>query len=282
MLDHPRTDRTRRTGDDVEHAFGEAGFDRDLAEFDRGQRRRRRRLEDDGAACSERGSNLPRCEQQRKVPGNDGADYADGLAERIGHVGGNRRRQRLAVVFCRRARVELEAIHDRADFAIGRRYRLAVVAHLEERDLRRALGDQRGHLINDFCAPRCRRRGPASVEGAAGSGYSGVDVVARCVGDVGDLLAGCRIEVGIHRCRPMHPAIDCRSGVCRAAVVVVRHVAAFNSARSNTVAIPWPTPMHIVASAYRPLRRRSSCKQRRHDTGAAARRADDRARSRRR
>lgn len=39
MFDHPRADRSRRAGHDIKHAFGQAGFERDLTELYRSERR---------------------------------------------------------------------------------------------------------------------------------------------------------------------------------------------------------------------------------------------------
>ena len=60
MIDQPASEAALRTGDDVENAFGYARFECDLAQLDRRQGRRVRRLEHDRAACGERRCNLPR------------------------------------------------------------------------------------------------------------------------------------------------------------------------------------------------------------------------------
>ena len=68
-----------------------------LAEVQRRQRRLLGGLEHDRAAAGERRPELPRRHQQREVPGDDLADDADRLAQRVGEVlagRGDRRRRR--------------------------------------------------------------------------------------------------------------------------------------------------------------------------------------------
>ena len=67
---------------DLEHALGDAGLERELAEADRGERRELGRLEDDGAAGRERGREAPAGDRHGEVPRHDDADDADRLLER--------------------------------------------------------------------------------------------------------------------------------------------------------------------------------------------------------
>src|SRR3990170_1274700 len=64
--------------DDVDHARRHLRLAQDVAEQERGQRRRMRRLQDDGVPSRERRSDLPREHEHREVP----RDHLPGHAER--------------------------------------------------------------------------------------------------------------------------------------------------------------------------------------------------------
>ena len=72
-------------GDDVEGAGGKTDLLGQLGQHQGAQRCVLGRLEHYGAAGCQRRSDLPGGHQQRKVPGNDGADHADGFAAGVGH-----------------------------------------------------------------------------------------------------------------------------------------------------------------------------------------------------
>ena len=74
---------------DVEHAFGDAGFRRQFGQADGGEGRLLGGLQDDRVAGGERGRDLPAGHQQREVPGHDAGHDAGGLARDHGdHVAG--------------------------------------------------------------------------------------------------------------------------------------------------------------------------------------------------
>ena len=87
-------------GHDVDHACREAGLVGETRENERCQRRQLGGLEDHGAACGERGGQLPCRHQEGIVPGDDLSANADWLAQdetqRV-----RRHRHRLAVDFGR-------------------------------------------------------------------------------------------------------------------------------------------------------------------------------------
>src|SRR5256884_764685 len=70
------------TGDHVEHALREAGLECDAPQFQRGERRVARRLQDGGVARRQGGRHLPGGDRQREIPGDDQRDHADRLAQR--------------------------------------------------------------------------------------------------------------------------------------------------------------------------------------------------------
>jgi ParB family chromosome partitioning protein len=67
-------------GHDVEHALGQAGLGRDLGQDVGVERGLGRGLEDQRAARRQRRRHLEHGDEQRHVPGDDGADHADRLA----------------------------------------------------------------------------------------------------------------------------------------------------------------------------------------------------------
>ena len=71
----------------------QAGLEQQLAEVERRQRRLLGRLEHHRAAAGQRRAELPRRHQQREVPGDDLADDADRLAQRVGEVLARRERE---------------------------------------------------------------------------------------------------------------------------------------------------------------------------------------------
>ena len=63
--------------DDVHHARRQSGLLQDLAELQRGDARGLRGLDHDAVSHRQRGRDLPRHHQQRKIPRDDLADHAD-------------------------------------------------------------------------------------------------------------------------------------------------------------------------------------------------------------
>src|SRR5581483_8019321 len=115
--------------DDVHDARRELGLADDVAEEERGERRRLRRLEDDGVAGGERGRNLPCEHQQREVPGNDLAGDAERLRVTI--------RERV-LELVRPARVVEEVRRGEREVDVARLLdRLAAVERLENGELAR-------------------------------------------------------------------------------------------------------------------------------------------------
>ena len=147
---------------------GKPDLDRNLAERDRRQRRLAGRLEDDGVAARQRRRDLPRRQQQRKIPRHDGGDDANRLAQRVGEVvalDGDG----LAHHLVGPAGEVLEALRRRRNLDVPRLAdRLAVVKRLEPRDLVGSLhqpigqpADQPAPLSGRHLAPRARRAPPA-------------------------------------------------------------------------------------------------------------------------
>ena len=67
-------------GNDVEHAFGQQVVDF-LCQRQQTQRRAAGRMDDNGAARSQRGCDLPGRHQEGEIPGNDLPHHANGLAQ---------------------------------------------------------------------------------------------------------------------------------------------------------------------------------------------------------
>ena len=82
VLDEDVSDLARRPADDVEPARRKTGLHLELGEEQRGQRRLRGGLQDDGAAGSESGRDLVGDEVEREVEGRDRTDDTDRHAQR--------------------------------------------------------------------------------------------------------------------------------------------------------------------------------------------------------
>ena len=79
--DEPLADDRALAGDHREHALGQPGLERQLAEPDRGQRGELGRLEHDRVAGGERRREAPAGDRHREVPRHDDADDAERLVE---------------------------------------------------------------------------------------------------------------------------------------------------------------------------------------------------------
>ena len=146
---------------------GKPGFLDQFAEAQRRERRLLGRLQHDGAAGRQRRRQLPGRHHQREVPGDDLADDADRLAQRVGvPVAGARDRDGLAVQARRPARHVAEHVDRALHVAVaGIGDRLAVVERLE-------FGELVGMLLEEIAeAPdeprrarpaRCVDQGPVS------------------------------------------------------------------------------------------------------------------------
>ena len=94
---------------------------------------------------------LPGQHEQREVPGNDLADDADRLAQRVGEVIAADR-DRLAVDLVGPAGVVAQAVDHRGQVALRLGDRLAVVERLELGQLVDVLLDQVGQLVHEPAA----------------------------------------------------------------------------------------------------------------------------------
>src|SRR5207244_8795159 len=113
--------------------------------LERRERRQGGRLEDDGIAARERGSDLPRSDHEREVPRDDEADHAERLAE--GHVYAPGDRDRVAEQPLRRAGVVAEGLDDHPDLPAGVAYRLARVSRLQRRAVVASLPESVGEAV---------------------------------------------------------------------------------------------------------------------------------------
>ena len=160
MLDERRTDVGAEAGDDVDDAGREAGVLDQLHELEHRRRRELGRLDDDRVACSERRRQLPRRQQQRRVPGDDRGDDAERLVARVvegvGLVGRDHRAFDLvgepAVVVVPLRHVRRLHAH------LG--VQLAVVADFDLGQLLRALGDEIAEPAQQRTAARCGQLRP--------------------------------------------------------------------------------------------------------------------------
>src|SRR5947209_5433927 len=73
----------RASGHDVQHTGGQASLKREFAEAEGRERRLLGRLKDNGVAAGQRRAELPACQQQREIPGNDSAYNSNRFAQGV-------------------------------------------------------------------------------------------------------------------------------------------------------------------------------------------------------
>ena len=206
-LVHARMARERRacrfaeTGDDIQHAFRHAGLHGEFAEEQRRERRLLGGLEDDGIAGGQRGSQFPRGHQQRKVPWDDLADHAQGLAHRIGEElrpgrVGDADGDGVSLDLRSPARHVVEHIRRQRNIGHpGHAHRLAVVQRFELREFVQVIEDHVADVPENPASLGGRHVTPcALVEGMSGRRHRMIDVLGFALRDLGNRLAGGGIE----------------------------------------------------------------------------------------
>ena len=213
MRDERCADRLAVARQDVDDAGREPGFDDEVAEPERRERRLLRRFQDAGAARCKSRTELPGRHHERKIPRNDLRHHTDRLAPRVGVdapalQSADRHVERRAFDL-RGPAGHVAEIVARAGHVHDARHllRLAVVDALELGELVGVLIDEVGEPPDQrFALGGQHRRPGAALEGFAGGGDGFVDVRAARVGDRGYFGAGGRIDHGnaLVRCR-RHP-----------------------------------------------------------------------------
>src|SRR5580698_3707086 len=162
--------------DDVYHTRRQANFGEIVRKFKRAERRLLSGLENAGATGRKRGREFPCGHEQRVVPRNDLAGYANGLAQREAErVGGNG--IHAAKNFVGEAAVVLEASGDVGDVVLGFDDGLASIAAFDFGKLGGVLADFLGELKKDAASVLCGGGGPwAGVESGARGFYREIDV----------------------------------------------------------------------------------------------------------
>src|SRR6185437_16409698 len=134
-------------GHDVDDACGNAGFQAELGETQRSQRRFLGGLEHHRAASRDRRPYLPDAGAERAVPGNDGADDADRLLQRVGeYLTGQRVLDGFTVDRGRLSRVIAQHAEHAELVAAGAADRRTHVERVELRQLLEILLDEVGEL----------------------------------------------------------------------------------------------------------------------------------------
>ena len=183
----------RAAGDHRYDPFGKVDLLDHLGQPQSVQRSFGRRLDDHGAARKEGGNQLGHDQALRHVPRHDGADHADGDSVQV-----------------RLAEHTLATLHPREIAGGGqrqmdhRRGPAGLTQPTEAAGGPHLRGDQVGHLIDvtpidrgkffDLAYPvlRCQPRPGAVVEGVAGRGDGGLDIVRTGAGNLRDRLLGMR------------------------------------------------------------------------------------------
>jgi hypothetical protein len=186
--------RLAETRHDVEDALGDAGLDGQLGHADRRQRCQLGGLDDHGVAGRERRRGLPGGHEDREIPGHDGADDADRLADDQAQRVRPGRRDRVedlvdclgepAIGFDGLGDVDLAAVGDRLTGLEGVELGELLEVVLEE------LGEAEEELL---ALDRGAVRPAAVVECSPGRPDCRVDVGGVTSRDVRERLASCRI-----------------------------------------------------------------------------------------
>ena len=173
-------------GDDVDDTGRELSLPEDVAEVERGQRGRLRRLEDDRVACCERGRDLPRQHEQREVPGDDLAGDADRPRLAV--------RERVLELVRPACVIEEVRRRERQVDVAGLADRLAAVQRFEDGELARALLQDARDPEEVLRALRRRDRRPAVLESVAGRLDGEVDLLGSRLPDLGERLLARRVD----------------------------------------------------------------------------------------
>jgi hypothetical protein len=166
--------------DDVHDTGGQLRLAQDVAEEERGQRRRLGRLQDHGVPRREGGRDLPREHQEREVPGDDLAGDADRLGLAV---------RECVLELVGPARVVEEVRRRERQVDVARLLdRLAAVQRLEHRELARALLEDARDPEEVLRALRRRELRPAVLVRGARGLHRGVDLFLRRLADLGERL----------------------------------------------------------------------------------------------
>ena len=177
---------------DVQHAGGNTGFEREIAEHRGGQRRQFAHLQHGGVAEREAGRDFPGCRHERHVPRRDQRAHADRMEQRVVQmrIGGIR----MAVDAHAHLGEIVEVVGGARHELLARlRDRLAGVLRLGLRDLRHVLRDQLAELANELCAFRSGLAGPCGKR-FFGRAHGGVDFFRTAAGDFGEHVLRRRID----------------------------------------------------------------------------------------
>ena len=180
--------------DHVDDAGRKAGFGGELGHAHRGDRRLLGGLHDDRVAAGEGRAPFHGEHQEREVPGDDLADHADGLAERVGEevaADGDR----AALDFVGPAAVVFEEVRDALDVAERVAEDLAAVERFEFRELLGVFLDEFGEFEEESAAVGGVHLFPGGgIEGVAGGFDGAVDVGRVTLGDAAEFFAGRGVE----------------------------------------------------------------------------------------
>ena len=185
-------------GDDVDDPRRDPRFEAEFAEPQRAERRLLGRLQDERAPGGEDRPELPDGGGDRPVPGDDAADDADGLPQRVAQdLPRERVRDGVAGQRDGLRGVPVQQAH-RPPGEAGPGPRRAHVERVEEAQLVEVGLHEVGQAHQGTLPVVGRPAAPLPVEGAAGGRHRPVDVVGRRVGHGGQGLAGRRVH-GVER-----------------------------------------------------------------------------------
>ena len=194
--------------DDARRQLGR--LDHELHELEQRGRRELGRLDHHRAARRQRRRQLPADQHQRRVPRRDERAHADRLLEDVGEVVGPVGRHHGTLNLVGEPAVVIEPLGQVLGLRRHLRDQLAVVAHLDLRQVLGVLLDQAGDAAQHLAARRsasCRPR--PLVEGAPGRLAGPVGVLGVALRDQRPRLAGVGVVASGTSCRK-RPRTTCR------------------------------------------------------------------------
>ena len=206
MLHHCPSYRSGAS-DNIKDASRYARLDRQLSESQRGQRSLAGWLPHDRIAASQRRTELPRSQQQRKIPWNDQPNHAYRFAQRV-RKSSFECVDRLAVDLGRQTSVISQNVNHHRHVDVARlENRLAVVEGLKLGQLVDIFLDQVGKFPDQTSTFAGRHLSPRTIaifKSTPGSIDCAINVRARTLCDLGQHFAGSRID-GVECLRTINP-----------------------------------------------------------------------------
>ena len=211
VLDKRRTYLLAEAGDHVHHAGRETRFLDQLDEFERRSRSKFGRLQHRGAARGERGSQLPRGQQQRGVPRRDHCDDTQRLVPGEVEVALLVQRNHRPLDLVGQSAEVVVPLRDVIQLALHLGEQLPVVAHFDRGQFFCVAGDQVTQPVQQQSALTGSELRPRALgEGAVRGAHRAIDVVSVALRDLCPWLTRVRVVTlePLSGCGVGEPIID--------------------------------------------------------------------------